>query len=168
MTPHPIVTMFHELTVAGVAMNDALLHVYEQGKRDATSGDVVPAPRAAPTVPPCPYDQMLEMYRRLKTCRQPRTLDAKLQKDLRAFWVWLFTAWKLDDDGNRSRRATTRQEALDWIDKKYLPLCEGDDWLMGKIPRTGEHAGWVPHISYVYSPECLKNLLNHKQKRKPQ
>lgn len=168
MADHPILSMFHELTVAGVAMNDALLHVYEQGRRDATSGEVVARPsRTAPQVPPCPYDEMLTRYRKLKTCRQPRTLDDAMQADLRKFWVWIFTSWKLADDGGRSRRATTRQEGLEWLDK-YIVLCEGDDWLMGKIERKGEHSNWVPHIRYVYSHACVKNLTERRQQRRTQ
>lgn len=106
-------------------------------------------------LPPCPIDRVIEVYHealpelpavRLKTKDRARALSK--------VWGWVLTSKKADGE----RRAQSEDEAVEWF-SDYFARVRDNDFLMGKTPRSGEHAGWRCDIDYLLSDKGMKQVI---------
>ena len=106
-------------------------------------------------LPTCKPDQVVAIYHEvLPELPGVRVMDKAREKAIRDRWQWVLTSTKPDG----SRRATTAEEALDWL-RSYFQRARENDFLMGRTPRTGEHANWRPDIEYLMKSQGLKQVL---------
>ena len=112
----------------------------------------VSAAAPTPRMPSCPYEQIVELYHaNLPTLPSIRTMDEKRKKKIRDFWHWVLTTKKSDG----TRRAATADQALTWIGQFFNRASE-NDFIMGRIERTGRHSNWQASIEYL----CSENGRN--------
>lgn len=106
-------------------------------------------------LPTCRPEQVVAIYHEvLPELPGVRVMDKAREKAIRDRWQWVLTSTKPDG----SRRATTAEEALDWL-RSYFQRARENDFLMGRTPRTGEHANWKPDIEYLMKSQGLKQVL---------
>lgn len=104
---------------------------------------------------PCPYEAIVGLYHEaLPSLPRCRLMPAARQKSIRKVWGWVLSSTKSDG----SRRATNADEALDWL-RGYFSRAAANDFLMGRTPRTGEHANWVADLDYLLTDKGLKQVI---------
>lgn len=104
---------------------------------------------------PCPYAQIVALYHEhLPSLPRAKVTTAPRQRGMRSFWGWLLGSTKADG----SRRATTADEALQWI-AGYFAQASENDFLMGRTPRSAEHAGWRCDIDFLMTPKGIKQVV---------
>jgi len=104
---------------------------------------------------PCPYAQIVALYHEhLPSLPRAKVTTAPRQRGMRSFWGWLLGSTKADG----SRRATTADEALRWI-AGYFAQASENDFLMGRTPRSAEHAGWRCDIDFLMTPKGIKQVV---------
>lgn len=113
------------------------------------------SPAKPPTCPPCPIDRVVEVYHELL----PELPAVRLKTDarskaIRKFWGWVLTSKKPDG----ARRAETADQALAWL-ADYFGRVRDNDFLMGKTPKSGEHAGWKCDLDYLLTERGMKQVI---------
>jgi hypothetical protein len=78
----------------------------------------------------------------------------KRKKALGQFWVWVLTSQRTDG----TPRATNAEEALRWIGE-YFARAKQNDFLMGRTPRTGEHANWKPDLEFLLTDKGKTHVI---------
>lgn len=120
-------------------------------------GGVVEPTASSPAKPPtCPVDEVIAVYHEVL----PELPKVKLHtqdrvKVIRKVWAWLFTDPKPSD---KLPRAATKDEALDWF-RRYFTKARDNDFLMGRTPRTGEHANWRCDLDFLLTDRGKKHVL---------
>lgn len=110
---------------------------------------------SAAKLPPCPAEAIVAKYHEvLPELPKVRVMDAKRQKGMRELWAWVFTSTKPDG----TRRAETADQALQWVGS-YFERARDNDFLMGRTPRSGEHANWKCDIDFLMTSRGLKHVL---------
>lgn len=117
-------------------------------------------PPAKPSVPACPYDAIIDLYHEVLP-ELPRVLMRegskgwpKRAKAIRTVWEWTLTS-KLSTG---ERRATNPQEAVAWF-RKFFERASENDFIMGRTPRSREHAGWKADLDYLLSERGMKQVV---------
>lgn len=106
-------------------------------------------------LPTCHPDRVVTIYHEvLPELPGVRVMDKAREKAIRDRWDWVLSSTKPDG----TRRATTSDEALDWF-RSYFLRARDNDFLMGRTPRSGEHANWKPDIEYLMKSGGLKQVL---------
>lgn len=109
---------------------------------------------AVPTIP-CPYGRIVALYHeRLPALPRIKLMPKARQAALRKLWGWVLSSTKSDN----SRRATTAEEALEWIGG-YFGRAADNDFLMGRTPRTGEHANWRCDLDFLLTDRGKKHVI---------
>lgn len=146
--------VFDEMVDGNCSMRDAITAVYLAGMERITGAK--PAKRAKKVaVPPCPYQAIVDRYhQRLHELPGVQLLGPDRKAGLRRFWVWIFESRRPDG----SRRATTPDQALDWISLYFARAAE-NDFIMGRTRRSGEHQGWKADIDYLVTPRGVKQVI---------
>ncbi len=162
--------MFHELTDNGCSLRDIVAAIYNQGRSDALGKPPAPRPGAASVVPICPYDDILDIYHAVlcdptKDAKLPRikSFDNARKGAIRRFWVWIFTSTKIGADGTRGKRATTREQGLNWI-KRYCELVFQHDHTMGRGETRRGYENWDPGLEYVFRGDTVKKIIEHTRR----
>lgn len=107
---------------------------------------------------------------RLSTCQAQAVIDVyhevlpempkcrlHTQERIRAIqkaWTWVLTSTR--DDG--SRRAETEEQALEWF-RAYFEHARGNDFLMNRLPRKGEHANWRCDFDFLLTDRGMKHVI---------
>lgn len=81
-------------------------------------------------------------------------MPAKRQAAIRKVWGWVLSSRKSDG----TRRATTADEALDWL-RGYFGHASKNDFLMGRGPRSADHAGWQCDLDFLLTDRGLKHVI---------
>jgi hypothetical protein len=81
-------------------------------------------------------------------------MPSSRQKAMRKLWGWVLRSEK----ANGKRRATTAEEALVWIGE-YFERAAGNDFLMGKTPRSPEHANWRCDLDHLLTDKGMKQVI---------
>lgn len=106
-------------------------------------------------LPTCHPDQVVAIYHEvLPELPGVRVMDKAREKAIRDRWEWVLSSTKPDG----TRRATTTDEAFEWF-RSYFLRARDNDFLMGRTPRSGEHANWKPDIEYLMKSSGLKQVL---------
>jgi hypothetical protein len=125
---------------------------------EAGTGVKPSASSAGPTIP-CPYQQIVDCYHdRLPMLPRVKLMPASRQKALRKLWGWVLSSSKSDG----ARRATTAMQALEWIDG-YFTRASENDFLAGRVQRTGEHANWRCDLDFLLTEKGMKHVIEKTQ-----
>ncbi len=126
------------------------------GLAEALAATVAAAERPkAPALPNCPADELIAVYHetlpelprvRLKTPDRVRLLSKA--------WRWVLTSKRPDN----TRRAETPAEAVEWF-RGYFAQVRDNDFLMGRVERSGAHRNWSPDIDYLLSDRGMKLVI---------
>lgn len=73
---------------------------------------------------------------------------------MRTLWGWILSSRKSDG----GRRATTAEEALEWL-RGYFGHASRNDFLMGRTARSPEHAGWQCDLDFLLSDKGMKQVI---------
>jgi len=114
--------------------------------------------KASPTIP-CPYEAIVSAFHEaLPALPKVRLMTAKRQQAMRKVWGWVLSSRKSDG----TRRAHTAEEALQWL-RGYFGRASENDFLMGRTPRSAEHAGWQCDIDFLLSDKGMKQVIEKTQ-----
>lgn len=80
------------------------------------------------------------------------------EKAIRKLWAWVLSSRKSDG----TPRATTADEALDWI-RGYFRRAAENDFLMGRGHRNAEHANWQCDIDFLLTDKGMKHVIEKTQ-----
>lgn len=109
---------------------------------------------ARPTIP-CPYDEIVRLFHdELPDLPKVRLMTPARQRALRKLWGFVLSSTKTDG----TRRATNAQEALDWI-AGYFRRATENDFLMGRGPRSGEHANWQCDLDFLLTEKGMRHVI---------
>jgi succinyl-CoA synthetase beta subunit len=75
-------------------------------------------------------------------------------KAIRKVWDWVLRSEKQGG----VRRATTPDEALQWF-RDYFGRASENDFLMGRTPRSGEHANWKCDLDFLLTERGMKHVI---------
>ena len=113
------------------------------------------APSSAAKLPTCPCEEIVAKYHEiLPELPKVRVMDDKRKKGMQGLWGFVLTSHKADG----TRRAENAEQALEWI-ASYFGRTRDNDFLMGRTPRTGDHASWKCDIDFLMTSRGLKHVL---------
>lgn len=126
----------------------------EEDSKPSASSSAKPT-RKAPTIA-CPFEAIQAIYNEVLADMLPRAklMDGDRKKAMAKRWAWVLNSTKSDG----TRRATTEEEALDWV-RGFFEQAKGNDFLMGKTHRSAEHANWRCGLDHLMTDRCLKQVI---------
>ncbi|WP_417285048.1 hypothetical protein [Comamonas sp.] len=108
-----------------------------------------------PKLPPCPVDAIVGLYHeQLPGLPKVRLLNDKRKRALSKVWRWVLTSKKSGGEP----RATTAEEACTWL-RGYFGRASKNDFLMGRGPRSAEHAGWQCDLDFLLTDNGMKHVI---------
>jgi hypothetical protein len=114
-------------------------------------------------LPTCPSSELIALYHEvLPELPSVRLMSDKRKRALAKFWAWVLTTSTPDG----TRRATTRDEALEWF-RRYLERARDNDFLMGRTARNGDHAGWECDLDFLLTDKGMKHVIEKTLVREP-
>ena len=109
--------------------------------------------------PACPHHAILASYHEvLPELPKAKLLGDDRKKLLTTFWKWVFTEPKSDG----LPRAVTTEEALAWI-RGYFVRARDNDFIMGRVGRSGDHSNWRADIEYLISDKGKTQVIEKTQ-----
>jgi hypothetical protein len=121
----------------------------EVGKAD------LPAKPESDPLDRCPHDQIVSLYHEaLPELPRCRLMSDARRRALTAFWRWVATSKKSDG----SRRASTREQALEWI-KAYFVRASQNDFVMGRTARGSGHESWRADFDFLLTEKGKKWVI---------
>lgn len=113
------------------------------------------ADRPVSRMPVCQYQAVVDLYHELlPELPRCRIETQGRQRAMKRMWTWVLTSTK----GDGARRAETSQQALAWF-RTYFAHARENDFLMGRTPRTGSHAGWRCDLDFLLSDAGMKQVV---------
>lgn len=110
---------------------------------------------SAGKLPTCPTQTLIDLYHQhLPELPAVRLMTDKRKKALGQFWVWVLTSQRTDG----TPRATNAEEALRWIGE-YFARAKQNYFLMGRTPRTGDHANWKPDLDFLLTDKGKTHVI---------
>ena len=110
--------------------------------------------RKTPDIP-CPYSRIIDLYHDvLPELPRAKLLTAARQRVIRKRWGWVLSSTKSDG----TRRATDADGGLQWL-RGYFEHAAKNDFLMGRSPRSAEHANWQCDIDYLMTDKGLQQVV---------
>ena len=113
------------------------------------------ASSSAAKLPTCPYGEIVGLYHEiLPELPGVRVMDKDREKAILEFWKWVLSTNRPDG----TPRASTADEAIAWT-RDYLNRARDNDFIMGRGPRSPEHANWRCTIEYLLSTRGMKKVI---------
>ncbi len=113
------------------------------------------APSSAGKLPTCQTQAVIDLYHEvLPNLPKVRLHTKDRVKAIRKVWEWVLTSTKPDS----TRRAETSDQALAWL-RSYFERATENDFLMGRTPRSGEHANWQCDIDFLMTDRGMKQVI---------
>lgn len=110
---------------------------------------------------PCPYERIIAMYHsRLPDLPGVKLMPKSRQAAMRKLWGWVLSSSKSDG----ARRATSADEALQWIDSYFARAAE-NDFLMGRARRGGEHENWRCDLDFLLTDRGMRHVIEKTQEK---
>lgn len=136
----------------GILSPDKPTTAVEQATADqSTKANTSPAPR----FPPCPAEQIVELYREaLPELPNVRVMVDDRKRAIKKRWEWVLSSTRPDG----SRRAENAQQAVDWF-RDFFELARENDFLMGRTPKATGHKGWTCDIDFLMTDKGLTQVL---------
>lgn len=105
--------------------------------------------------PPVQTEAVIQAYHdALPSLPRVRLASESRRKAVKKFWVWVLTSKKSDG----TPRAETAEEALLWI-ASYFARAGQNDFLMGRTPRSVEHAGWTCDFDFLLTEKGMRQVI---------
>jgi uncharacterized protein YdaU (DUF1376 family) len=121
------------------------------------------APSSPGKLPTCPHQAIVDLYHEvLPELPGCRLLPDGRKRAIGKTWAWVLTSKKPD----HTPRATTAEEALAWF-RKYFELARDNDFLMGRTPRTGDHASWKCDLDFLLTDRGMKHVIEKTEPKDP-
>lgn len=112
------------------------------------------APMSADTLPTW-MDSLVNLYHEvLPELPGVRVMDKEREQAIRDFWDWVMTTKR----PGGAPRATNEQEALEWT-RDYFNRARGNDFIMGRGPKSPGHESWRCPIEYLLSAKGMKKVI---------
>lgn len=109
----------------------------------------------AESVSRCPHDAIVSLYHEaLPELPRCRLMSDTRRRALTTFWRWVLSSKKSDG----SRRATTAEQALEWI-KAYFERAAQNDFLMGRAGRGSGHENWRADFDFLLTEKGKKQVI---------
>jgi hypothetical protein len=123
-----------------------------EGELKNTRAKALSSPAKLPT---CPTQSVIDLYHDILPNLPKVRLHTKDRvKAIRGIWTWVLTSTKAD----KTRRAETPEQALNWF-RSYFARASENDFLMGRTPRSGEHAQWQCDIDFLMTDRGMKQVI---------
>jgi len=150
-------TVDHGVPQLGTAGQPSEPEPEPEGKRTARSA--AKRPTAAPIVPACPYEGILERYHHwLPNLPSVKLTQGKMwekrQKAMRELWTFVLTS----STGDGKRRAENTAQGLAWFDR-YFERATQNAFIMGRTRPGQGHENWRADFDYLLSPKGLKQVM---------
>lgn len=117
-------------------------------------GTNVPVAESDP-LPKIQSSSVVEIYHEvLPELPKVKILDDKRKKAIGSFCKWVLTSKRSDGQ----RRATTGEEAIDWI-RAYFDRARSNDFLMGRGTKAPGHENWECDIDFLMSDKGKKHVI---------
>lgn len=114
-----------------------------------------PSASSAAKLPTCPTQALIDLYHEhLPDLPMVRLQTKDRVRALRKIWAWCLTSKR----GDGSRRAETPEQALEWF-REYFTRAGQNDFLMGRTPRSGEHANWRCDLDFLLTDRGMKHVI---------
>jgi hypothetical protein len=84
-----------------------------------------------------------------------RLMPAKRKKLIAGIWTFVLTKRRQSDN---QLRAHTADQALTWI-RDYFERARSNDFLMGRTPRSGEHANWQCDLDFLLTDKGKSHVI---------
>lgn len=123
---------------------------------DNAEGEESPEEGAdAKGLPRCNFDAVVGLYHEiLPELPRVRMPTDKRRKAVRKVWHWVLTSKKSDG----TPRASTSDEAMAWL-RGYFGRARQNDFLMGRGPRSAEHAGWQCSLDFLLTENGMTHVI---------
>ena len=106
-------------------------------------------------LPSCPVDAIMALYHdKLPELPSVKLLSDKRKRAMAKFWRWVLTSKKTDG----TPRATSSEEALLWL-RGYFGRARKNDFLMGRGPRSAEHANWRCDLDFLLTDRGMQHVI---------
>lgn len=117
------------------------------------------APSSPAKLPTCPTAGVIDLYHELLPELPAVRIHTKDRiRAIGRLWTWVLTSSKAD----QTRRAETAEQGLAWI-RNYFERARENDFLMGRTPRTGEHANWKCDLDFLLTERGMKHVIEKTQ-----
>ena len=83
-----------------------------------------------------------------------KLMSTKRKASILKYWDFVMTSKKSDG----SHRATNYAEAMEWIESYFMRVRD-NPFLMGKIGRVGDHAGWECDLDYLMTERGMAQVI---------
>ena len=124
----------------------------EQDTEPSASSAAKPPTNAGPK---CEYDEIVAIYHDvLPNLPGVKLVGTSRKKAMKSWWDWILRSKKPSGE----RRATTADEALDWI-REYFELATHNDFLMGRGARGGDHANWKCDFDFLLTERGMRHVI---------
>jgi hypothetical protein len=120
-----------------------------------------PSASSTAKLPTCPHQAIVDLYHEvLHELPAVRLMNDGRKKAIARTWAWVLTSKK----ANQTPRASSAEEAMTWF-RKYFELARENDFLMGRTPRTGEHANWKCDLDFLLTDRGMKHVIEKTEPR---
>jgi hypothetical protein len=127
----------------------------EQAQEQKQEQEKRPTASSAAKLPTCEVVKVIDLYHDILPEMPKVRLQTKDRvRSITKTWGWVLTSTK---DGG-TRRATTAEEALAWFGE-YFRRARDNDFLMGRTPRSGEHANWRCDLDFLLTDKGMKHVI---------
>jgi hypothetical protein len=104
---------------------------------------------------PCPYDRFVALYHEaLPQLPRVMVMSPTRQKAMRKLWAWVLSSKRSTGE----RRAENTEQALAWL-ADYFARAASNDFLMGRTPRSAEHAGWQADFDFLLTERGMRHVI---------
>ncbi len=126
-----------------------------EGKGEGEGIKKKPTASSTAKLPTCPTQGLIDLYHELlPTLPSVRLQTESRTKALRKAWEWCLTSKRPDN----TRRAESAEQALAWF-RDYFERAGQNDFLMGRTPRSGEHANWRCDLDFLLTERGMKHVI---------
>jgi hypothetical protein len=120
-----------------------------------TPEDKKPTASSAAKLPTCPTQDLIDLYHDLLPDLPKVRLHTKDRaRALQKTWAWCLTSKR----GDGTPRAESADQALEWF-REYFARAGQNDFLMGRTPRSGEHANWRCDLDFLLTDRGMKHVI---------
>lgn len=121
----------------------------------SSSSNKEPNGSSSAKLPTCPTDAIVAVYHEvLPNLPKVHFVKPKRAAAIGSLWKWILTSHRTDG----SRRAEDAQQALEWV-REYFERAKANDFLMGRTPRSAEHANWKCDIDFLMTEKGMKQVI---------
>lgn len=114
-----------------------------------------PSASSPAKLPTAKVADVIELYHEILPELPRAVLQTKDRvKAIRKVWEWVLTTKRADG----SPRATNADEVLAWL-REYFERARANDFLMGRTPRSGEHANWKCDLDFLLTDRGMKHVI---------